>query len=484
MQIEQANRSVCEASTERGRLLVLALMSLCAGVVTGLLAAAFRLALSHAEQMREAMLGWSHGHGVVGFLVTIGLCAVATGVAAWLVRRFSPHATGSGIPHIEAQLAGNWSGSPLRIILVKFVGGLLAIGAGLALGREGPTVQMGGSLALLLGRIARRTEAECKALLAAGAGAGLATAFNAPIAGAVFVLEELVRRFDVPITIAALGASAGAIGIARYFLGQAPDFHVALLPYPGPLTLPVHLLFGIGIGLLGVAYNRAIIGALGVADRLGRRSPAPAAAAIGVMVGVLAWFVPALAGPGDTITQQLLGGTGKVLGYDIVTSAFAFIFVIRFALGAVSYAARTPGGLFAPLLVVGSQSGLLFGTLCAQWFPGAGINPITFVVVGMAALFTSVVRAPVTGIILAIELTGSFTLLLPMLAACFAAMVVPKLLKEPPIYESLRWGRNDPAAARPATRSSPEPPAGASLRHSPGNVRVATTEATPSADSY
>src|SRR5262249_44373920 len=157
---------------------------------------------------------------------------------------FSPEAIGSGIPHVEAQLNGQWSGSPLRIIPVKFFGGLMAIGAGLALGREGPIVQMGASLAHLFGQILKRNEDECKALLAAGAGAGLATAFNGPIAGAAFVLEELVRRFDPKITIATLGASAGAIGAARFLIGQAPDFQVEAFPYPGLGTLPVHLAIG------------------------------------------------------------------------------------------------------------------------------------------------------------------------------------------------------------------------------------------------
>jgi len=120
---------------------------------------------------------------------------------------------------------------------------------------------------------------------------------------------------------------------------------------------------------------------------------------------------------------------------------FILVFVLRFALGTVSYAAGTPGGLFAPMLVLGSQSGLLFGTACYHWFPAAGLNPTAFAVVGMAAFFAAVVRAPITGIILAIELTGSFTLLLPMLAACLAAMVVAILLNEPPIYESLRSSR-------------------------------------------
>jgi chloride channel protein, CIC family len=416
--------------------LVLALLSIVAGVAVGLLAAAFRLALARAERWRDSVLAWYHDEGILGFFAVIALCAAATAIAAWLVRRFAPQATGSGIPHVEAQLRGHWSGNPWRIIFVKFVGGLLAIGSGLALGREGPTVQMGGSLALLFGRLSRCAEEERCALLAAGAGAGLATAFNAPVAGAVFVLEELVGRFDLRTTVAALGASAGAISAARYLLGQSPDFNVMPLSYPGLGALPAHLVLGLVIGLIGVTYNRAILGALRMTDRLGRTSPVLVATAIGAGVGLLGWAAPDLVGPGDAITQKMLSGTETVVG---IGAAFGLLFVLRFVLGAVSYAARTPGGLFAPILVLGSQSGLVFGVLCHRWFPLAGINPTAYAVVGMAALFTCVVRAPLTGIILAIELTGSVTLLLPMLAACCAAMIGPAILGEPPIYESLHW---------------------------------------------
>jgi chloride channel protein, CIC family len=429
--------------TAAGRLGALAVLSVGAGMAAGLLASAFRLALSRAERFRDALLPRLHDHGVAGILGIVLLCAAATAAAAWLVHRFSPQASGSGIPHVEAQLRGNWSGNPLRIIFAKFFGGLLAIGAGLALGREGPTVQMGASLSLLLGRMSHRSEEECKALLAAGAGAGLATAFNAPIAGAIFVLEELVRRFDVPITIAALGASAGAIATARYLLGQAPDFQVVTLPYPGPLVLPVYIVLGLTVGFIGVIYNRAILGALRATAHLQTRYPPELiAAVIGAAVGVVAWFAPHLVGPGDAITQQMLGGTQSMA---VVGTGFALLLVMRFALGAVSYAARTPGGLFAPILVLGSQSGLFFGTLCYHVAPNAGIHPVAFAVVGLAALFTAVVRAPLTGIVLAIELTGSFRLLLPMLAACFGAMLIATLLREPPIYESLRW---DPESRR------------------------------------
>jgi CIC family chloride channel protein len=366
-------------------------------------------------------------------LGVVASCAAAVAIAAWLVHRYSPYASGSGIPHVEAVLKGELRQAPYRLIWVKFFGGLLAIGSGLALGREGPSVQMGASLANLLGEAFRRNRNDCKALLAAGAGAGLATAFNAPIGGAVFVLEELTRRFDTRVTIATLGASAGAIAVARVLLGDRPDFHVERMPYPSFGTLPIYLALGIITGCLGVAYNRAILGTLAVAERL-RGWPVEARAAlVGAAVGLLAWFVPALVGGGDAITQRALSGAETV-------ASVSAVFLLRFALGALSYAAGTPGGLFAPILVLGSQSGFLFANFSYPWFSAITPNSTALAVVGMAAFFTAVVRAPLTGIILVIEMTASFTLLLPMLGACFAAMLVPTLLRNAPIYDSLREG--------------------------------------------
>ena len=155
------------------------------------------------------------------------------------------------------------------------------------------------------------------------------------------------------------------------------------------------------------------------------------AAAIGALVGTIGWFAPGLIGGGDDITQ-------RVLAASTALGAIPLAFVVRFVLGAACYAARTPGGLFAPLLVLGAQLGLLFGALCQAAFPGLGIEPEAFAVVGMAAFFTGVVQAPVTGIVLVTEMTAAFTTLLPMLAACFAAMVAANLLRSVPIYDSLR----------------------------------------------
>src|SRR5260370_30434739 len=145
---------------------------------------------------------------------TLFRSAAGVAVAAWLVRRYSPHASGSGIPHVEAVLNEDLPQAPFRIIPVKFVAGVLAIGSGLALGREGPTVQMAATIGHLIGKEFRRGWPDCRGVLSAGAGAGLATAFNAPIAGAIFVMEELVRRFELRVSVSGRGASATAISVS------------------------------------------------------------------------------------------------------------------------------------------------------------------------------------------------------------------------------------------------------------------------------
>src|SRR6516225_8888510 len=356
-----------ESAQSRARLVALALLALLVGAGSGLIGAAFRLSLEHADRLRDLLIVWAHGQRLVGFLlVTVG-CAVAVAAAAWLVRRFSPHASGSGIPHVEAVLQAALPPAPFSLMPVKFFAGVIAIGSGLALGREGPSVQM-------------------------GAGAGLATAFNAPIAGSIFVLEELVRRFEHRIAIAALGASATAIAVARLLLGDAPDFHVQALALPGAETAPLYFLLGAVAGLLAVLYNRTLLATIALADELTAWPVELRAGLIGAAVGMLAWFAPEWVGDGDAITKRTLAG-GET------PALLPAIFLLRLGLGAVSYAAGTPGGLFAPMLVLGAQLGLFFGLLSRLAIPDLTIQPEALAVVGMAAFFTGVVRAPLTGIV-------------------------------------------------------------------------------------
>jgi CIC family chloride channel protein len=209
------------------------------------------------------------------------------------------------------------------------------------------------------------------------------------------------------------------------------------------------LYVGLGIvaGLMAICYAQSVLGLMSVAERL-RRLPVEAQAAfIGATVGAAAWFWPNMVGGGDPITQSALSGSSSGVGFLLL----AFLF--RFGLGALSYAAVVPGGLFAPMLTLGAQLGLAFAILCQSALPGFGfsIDPTAFAVVGMAAFFTGVVQAPVTGIVLVIEMTAGFTLLLPMLAAGGAAMLLPALLHSAPIYDALR--------ARAAHRVQPVAPA-------------------------
>ena len=432
-----------------GNLLALALLALIVGAAAGFVGAVFRLALEKADRLRDTLIAWGHGERLAGFLIVVVASAAATLVAAWLVRRYSPYASGSGIPQVEAVLSGELPEPPFRIIPVKFVGGVLAIGAGLALGREGPSVHMGATMAHLIGKLFGRNWPDCRVLLAAGAGAGLATAFNAPIAGAIFVLEELVRRFEPRIAIAALGASATAIGVSRVLLGNAPDFHVEALNYAAAETSPLYFVLGAIAGLMAIVYNRTLLATTAAAERV--RLPVELRAGlIGAAIGALAWFRPDLVGGGDTITQRTLAGAETL-------AILPLVFLLRLGLGAVSYAAATPGGLFAPLLVLGAQLGLFFGLLSRLAFPDLDIQPEGFAVVGMAAFFTGAVRAPLTGIVLVTEMTSNVTMLLPMLGACFAAMLVPTLLSDAPIYDSLRESLLRRAPARPGRIESADP---------------------------
>jgi CIC family chloride channel protein len=428
------------------------LTSLVVGGGVGLVSASFRFLLDGADRLRDRLLAWAHGHSIFGFLFVVCLCASATALAAWLVRRFSPNASGSGIPHVENVLLRKAPPAPFTLILVKFIGGLLAIGSGLALGREGPSVQMGATVGHLCGEgfgLEWRTR---RVLLAAGAGAGLAAAFNAPVAGAVFVLEELVREFELHIAIAALGASATAIWVSQAILGPAPDFHVEELAFADPETSPLYFLFGALAGGAAVFYSRALLGALALAQRIDRIRPGLTAALMGVIVAAVAWFGPDLVGGGSPLTQRALLERQAL-------APLAAVFLLRLALAVGSYATATPGGIFAPMLVLGAQLGSLYGSVCKSLFAGVFfIQPTGFAVVGMAAFFVAVVRAPLTGIVLVTEMTADATLLLPMLAASFTAMIVPTFAGQPPIYDSLRELALQAPAAQRAVREPAPPP--------------------------
>jgi CIC family chloride channel protein len=429
--------------------------ALVAGALTGVLGAAFRYSLGAGEVARTALLDWSHRFPALGWVIPVLAAAAAAGLARALVR-LAPLAAGSGVQHVEALARGQSTPAPARTIPVKFVGGLLAIGAGLALGREGPTVQMGAVVGNEVGRRLRVRAEDRVALLLASAGAGLAVAFNAPFGGATFVFEEVAHRFRVRLGVVALLACAAAVAVSRGILGDHPVFEMAPPAPTSIVSLVPFVLFGALLGTLGVAYNKAVVASLDLLGRL-RSVPVEARAAlVGGGVGLLGWFGPSLVGGGDGMNQRILDG-GVPLG------TLALLLGVRWILGPISYAPGTPGGLFAPLLLVGAAAGALFHGLL-EVLPFGALPPVlahdllpsapTMAAVGMAAFFAAVVRAPLTGILLVTEMIASTALTVPLLAACAAAVLAATLLRNPPIYDTLRM-RMLEAASRPPTPEDP-----------------------------
>jgi len=318
------------------------------------------------------------------------------------------------------------------VLVVAFLGGVAAIGSGLALGREGPSVHMGG---IVGGNLARRlglSAEDGRVLISGGAAAGLATAFGAPLGGAVFVLEEMLQRFHARTAIAVLGATGAATALAQLFLGTRPLLAAPPVVSYGGLGLLLFIAFGLFLGVLGAVYNRLVLLGLRLDDRMTGVVPEVRAAMIGAGVGLLSWLDPRVVGGGEAAVQKLLLGATPALSLLLAFCA------LRFLLGPISYAARTPGGLFAPLLLIGALTGAVVGRVLHAAVPLMAPDPMAFVVVGATAFFTATVRAPVTGLVLLVEMTGVSSLLVPMLAAACGAFVGASLAGSPPIYDALR----------------------------------------------
>jgi CIC family chloride channel protein len=399
------------------------------GLLAGGVAVAFHLCLDLGEDFRNRLIEQAHQRGGQGMAVVAGFSTISLIVAAFLVKRFAPEAGGSGIPHVKAVLQGYRTFRWLRVLIVKFVSGLIGISGGLALGREGPTVQMGAAVGEGLVSLPWIRQTERRALVAAGSGAGLSAAFNSPLAGVVFVLEELQGKFASLEFFAATLACLAADMVCRALLGQFPVFHVAVLKAPDLALLLAFIPLGMLAGFFGVVFNQTLLAAQTLsAIRLKFR--VLWWLACGLALGLVGWLEPGLLGGG----QRFLDG---LLVNGIAASSVALFFGIRFLLTIASYSTGSAGGIFSPILVLGALLGSLVENIVHLLFPQLLLEPNAFAVVGMAAYFTGVVRAPLTGIVLMIEMTGNYGLILPLFVACFSSLLIADELNDLPIYEAL-----------------------------------------------
>lgn len=399
------------------------------GALAGALAVLFRASLELVEHGRLQLNQWLHPYGVFG-LLGLSIFSVGGVCLSLLIARRAREVAGSGIPHLKAVVERMRGMLWQRVIPAKFLGGVIGIGAGLALGREGPTVQMGGGIGQLVAELARSHDRERRELIASGAGAGLAAAFNAPLSGMVFVLEELQGNFTPGVFLSTLLAAATADLVMRAFLGQAPTYALVGDAIPPLSAEALFALLGLTAGVVGIVFNRCLLGSLNLfQSRLGAFS-LRGGVVVGLMIALASWWQPSTAGGGHLLLQETLAGKLSV-------SALLMLFLVRFLLTMASYGTGAPGGIFAPLLVLGAIHGVVFADLAHRILPGLDLPLQPFVVVGMAAYFTGIVRAPLTAIVLITEMTLNYNLMLPLMIACTLAYLVGEFAHNAPVYEAL-----------------------------------------------
>lgn len=410
------------------------LLAVLVGIVVGLLGSAFFFCIGHGYALLLTITRPGAMGLVPGWAIGAVIGAALVGLSVVLTHRFAPETTGSGIQEIEGTLSGlrpplRWR----RIIPVKFTCGVLAMAAGMILGREGPTIHMGGAVGAAVAALSKADDYDGKALVAAASGAGLAVAFNAPLGGILFVVEELRDKFSItPIVLNGVIVASLAASITGIFIldpGRLLPITVyhAIRWHDLALAVPLAAILGLYAALFNASIPWAQDALRVVAERIGRL---PIALLIGGTIGALAGLLPEATGGGEALTLHFLTHPPAML-------LLFFLLVLRTLLFPLCYAAGTPGGIFAPQLAAGTLLGLLYGEAVAVLFPGLITEPAMFAVAAMAGLLAATVGAPLTGAVLIAEMTGNY-LLLPMMLVCSAvASVVAGSLGSRPIYDIL-----------------------------------------------
>ena len=404
------------------------------GLLVGVVISAFRFTLSRMDMLRNVIVGLADPvegtflSGVAGYRWA-GL--IILGVFAFLVSYFvykEPYISGSGIPQIKGELMGRIKTDWLRVLVLKFFGGIMAISSGLALGREGPSIQLGGMVGKGFSRLSGRLKSEERMLISAGAGAGLAAAFGAPLAGVVFVLEELRKDFDPKVLLSTMAASVTSEYVASFVFGLQPVFAIFAFKKPTLQDYWMILVLGAVLGVLGVLYNKALALSQDLQGMIKPRWLKAVIAAIAVIA--MAELYPVCLGSDHSLVEQT--------GFGFISAgALAVILVVRFFYSVYSFGTGAPGGIFLPLLVLGALAGGLFTSVLSPLLGLPNDNIAFYVILGMAGLFASIVRAPLTGIILISEMTGALSNLLPLSMVALFSYVTAEALGGRPVYDQL-----------------------------------------------
>ena len=402
------------------------------GLLAGLAGSVFRMVLSFIETFSSNFYENAGKTGITGWLIPIALSVVGIGMAIWLVKKFAPEASGSGVHEIEGALDEIREMRWKRVIPVKFIGSLFSLGSGLLLGREGPTIQIGANIGKMVKDIFKKVNLESNSLVSAGAAAGLASAFNAPFSGIIFVIEEMYGHFRYTFfSVAAIMVASGTADfVARSLVGASPVIKMMVFPNPPLHTIWMFVVLGALFSLVGLIFNRLLVIVLDFFSNIKKAGLIITALSAGLIIAIIGILNPTMIGGGYNTIRVVLDNSHGI-------RILLILFLGRLLLSVFSYGTGAPGGIFAPLIALGVVMGMLFGSIMQSFFPDLVTHPGIFAVAGMAGIFASTVRAPLTGVMLAVEMTSNFELLLPLIFTTLTSSLLTTQLGNQPIYTTL-----------------------------------------------
>ncbi len=402
------------------------------GCVSGIVVSLFRLLIGFISA--KVVNYYELSHEQPSFLILILGVTLFIVIAIGFLIKSDSDIKGSGIPHVEGELKGLLHPDWWSVLWKKFVGGVLAISMGFMLGREGPSIQLGAMAGKGVAKSLKAERMEQRVLIASGAAAGLSAAFNAPIAGLLFVIEEIYHHFSRLVWITALVASLVANFISLNIFGLTP-----VLDMPGDLAvLPLKhywilLLLGAFLGVMGYVYEKTTLKATIIYDFLGKVCHIPShfyGIFAAILILPIGYFYPQLLGGGNGLITSLSTS-------HLTLMIVCLYFIIRFVWSMLSYSSGLPGGIFLPILTLGALLGFGFGLFFEQFGLYSSHYLSLFVVLGMAGYFGAISKAPLTAMFLVTEMVGDFRQLMTIAVVTLVGYIAMDLLKGEPIYEAL-----------------------------------------------
>lgn len=404
----------------------LTLQGVMVGIFAGLMVCLYRYLLYGSEHVLRDYLSIIHGNLLYIFLFFFTLAIMGL-LVDWLTK-WEADSAGSGIPQVYAEVKGHMEANWKKVLFSKISAGVLTALGGLSLGPEGPSVQIGGMAGKGIARLFKGSKTDELRLILVGSAVGITAAFNAPLAGVIFVFEEINHGFDKTLVFIALVSAIVSDFISKVIFGQstALTFPIYNIPLESYWIL---IVLGLLIGLLGYVYNVGMIKSSDFVSNL--KIPSWLKFVLVFMVsGVVALLIPEIS-DGGHFMMDMLGVAIPSLGVLVL------LLVLKYLFSMFSFSSGAPGGIFLPILVLGAYIGAVFGSIVVPAFGFEQDLIYKFIVISMAGFFAATVRSPITGVVLLAEMSGSTESLVAMIIVSVIAYVVPTLLGNEPIYESL-----------------------------------------------